>query len=111
MRSYPSRAEVRETKLYAAAESGNLSLKNSLLYPAEIKRLEKEGFQVSDVKPSGIRKNLYSATIDWSRAYGNAIPHIVFSYINGIIETEPQNSISNFAQKLYVIAHRNNTKR
>ena len=104
MHSYPSRAETREILFYRAAENGCLSCDNVILYPSEIKRLERDGFFVGNIKPSDINPNLFSATVSWVNAFGLAIPHIVHSYIIGIIETKPENHIKNFAQTLYVIA-------
>lgn len=50
MHSYPSRNEARETKLYIAAEKGKFSL-DYVLYSSEMKKLEKDGFHISNVKP------------------------------------------------------------
>ena len=111
MHSYPSRSEKRQINLYTAAERGVLSVENMLLYPSEIKKLEKEGFYISNIVPSAISKGLYSVTVDWSHAYGSGIPHIVFSYIHNIIETYPKNSVNSFAQELFVIAQRANTEK
>ena len=105
MRGYPSRAEKREITLYSAAEKGEFSV-GLILYPNEITRLEKDGFAVSYIHPCPKYKNLFTATVSWGNAYGPAIPHIVHSYIHGIIETKPKNSIENFAQELFVIAHK-----
>ena len=104
MHSYPSRAETREILFYGAAEKGCLSYDNIILYPSEIKRLEKDGFFITNIKPSGIKPNLFSVTVSWANAFGLAIPHIIHSYIIGIIETKPSHHIHNFAQTLYVIA-------
>ena len=102
MQEFPSRSEKRLIKLYKAAESGQMSLDSELLYGSEIKRYIKQGFTVSH-KPSSI-KNLDNSKIDWSHAFNNGIPHIVFSYITGVIVTYPESHIENFAQRLYVIA-------
>lgn len=107
MHSYPSRNEVREIKLYTAAEKGSLSL-DYILYSSEMRKLEKEGFRILNVKPFS-KNGLYSATIDWSRAFGNKIPHIVFAYTHGIVLTFPKNSVQDFAQELYIIAQKNNS--
>lgn len=108
MHCYPSRNEVRETKLYIAAEKGKFSL-DYVLYSSEMKKLEKDGFHISNVKPFS-NEGLYSVTIDWYRAFEDnvpyAIPHIVFAYTHGIVETFPKASVKNFAQELYVIAKR-----
>ena len=105
MRSYPSRAEKREVRLYSEAEKGVFSLEFTL-YPSEITKLEKQGFNISSPKPYSNSKDLFTVTVDWSKAFGVAIPHIVHSYINKIIETFPKDSINNLAQELYVIAQR-----
>lgn len=109
MHSYPSRNEVREIKLYTVAEKGNFSL-DYILYSSEMKKLEKEGFRILNVKPFS-KDGLYSATIDWYRAFGNEIPHIVFAYTRGIVLTFPKNSIKNFAQELYIIAQKTNSSK
>lgn len=106
MRSYPSRNEKREIRLYSAAEKGVLSIEQFILYPSEITKLEKQGFSVDTIKPYSNSSVLFTANVSWANAYGCTIPHIVHSYINRIIETFPKNSIENFAQELYVIAHR-----
>ncbi len=107
MRSYPSRNEKREIRLYTAAEKGELSIEQLILYPSEITKLEKQGFKVvSNIKPYSNSTALFTVNVSWAGAFGCAIPYIVHSYINGIIETFPKNSINNFAQELYVIAHR-----
>ena len=111
MISYPTRSEKRQVKLYAAAEKGIFSLESVILYPSEIKKLEKDGFNVNTLKPFESKKKLFVANINWANPYGFAIPHIVHSYIHGIIETYPRNSIKNFAQELYVIAHKANFKK
>ena len=109
MHCYPSRNEVRETKLYIAAEKGKFSL-DYVLYSSEMKKLEKDGFHISNVKPFS-NEGLYSVTIDWYRAFGNEIPHIVFAYTRGIVLTFPKNSIKNFAQELYIIAQKTNSSK
>ena len=110
MHSYPSRAERREIRLYSAAERGHLSLNKEVLYSGEIARLRKQGFTVNNIVPYSVSGKLYMATIDWSHAFGQSIPHLVYSYINMIIETYPRNSVKSFAQELYVIAQRANRK-
>lgn len=111
MYSYPSRSEKRQVQLLSSAEKGNFSLENVVLYAREITRLEKDGFTVHSIKPFTSKKKLFVATIEWSDAYGSAIPHLVYSYIHGIIETEPKSAISSFAQELFVIAHKANLKK
>lgn len=111
MHGYPSRSEQRETLFYATAEKGNWFVENIVLYPAEIKKLKHEGFTISDVKPFTTSKALFSATVSWSHAYSNTIPHLVYSYINNIIDTYPQKYVSCFAQELFVIAHKSSKKK
>lgn len=111
MHSYPSRSEKRNVQLYSAAEKGEFSLENIILYPAEIIKLKKDGFAVHNIKPFTSKKKLFVVNIEWANAYGPAIPHIVYSYIHGIIETYPKGFVNSFAQELYVIAHRINIKR
>lgn len=111
MFSYPTRSEKRQVQLYSTAEKGDFSIQNCVLYPREIARLKKEGFAVYYVRPFEDRKDLFLATVEWANAYGPAIPHLVYSYILGIIETEPKNHIKNFAQELYVIAHKAQLKK
>ncbi len=104
MYSYPSRNEVRETKLYMAAEEGLFSLE-SVLYSSEIKKLNKNGFAISDVKPF-TKPGLYTATISWNKAFGMAIPHVIFAYTHRIIDSVPSNVVTNLAQELYLVAKR-----
>lgn len=110
MYSYPSRSEKRQTQLCVAAEKGCFSIERMLLYSSEIRKLEKQGFSIFNVEPSSIAKGLFSVTISWSHAYKDGIPHIVFSYITGVIVTYPENSVKNFAQKLYITAKTANRK-
>lgn len=106
MTSYPSRSEKRQVKLYSAAEKGEFSLENIILYPGEIRKLRNDGFTVYVIKPFPSHKKLYVTNIEWSGAYGPAIPHIVYSYIHGVIETYPKSSVDKFARELFIIAHR-----
>ena len=104
MQEFSSRSEKRLTKLYKAAESGQMFLDSELLYSSEIKRYHRQGFVVSH-KPSSI-SNLHSSEISWSHAFRDNIPHVVYTYITGGIDTYPQSQIKTFAQQLYVIAAR-----
>ena len=104
MRTFPSRAETREVQLYAAAEKGETSLTQQKLYPGEIKKLQKDGFNIIIDGTFDSSKKLYCATIDWHNPYPDGIPHIVFSYIMAIIATYPENHVKNLAQKLYITA-------
>lgn len=111
MYSYPSRSEKRYVQLLSTAEKGLFSIENMILYSREITKLKKEGFTVLCIKPFPSKKKLYTATVSWSDAYTSGIPHLVYSYIHGIIETEPKSAISSFAQELFVIAHRAHVKK
>ena len=106
MISYPTRSEKRQVQFYSAAEKGEFSLENIVLYPGEIKKLQKDGFIVQTIKPLASNKKLFVTNIYWSHTYGSSIPHIVYSYIHGVIETYPKSSVNNFAQELFIIAHR-----
>lgn len=105
MISYPTRSERRELNLIQTAEKGDFSLDNLIVYPGEIRKLKKDGFVIHTVKPFDQSKSLYTVTVDWSNAYSGAIPHIVHSYIHGIIETYPKNYVKTFAQELFIITH------
>ena len=98
-----NRSESRNSHLYKKASKGFLNTR-IMVYPSEMTNLEKEGFRIYDVKPSKKKAGLYHVTVDWSLAFGLAIPHIIHSYIIGIVEACPQKHINNFAQELYVIA-------
>lgn len=111
MNHYPSRSERRQIILYTTAERGNLSVERMLLYLSEIRKLQREGFSILNIEPSKVSNGLFSVTVDWSHAYGDDIPHIVYSYIHNIIETYPKSFVNTFAQELYVIAHRVNAKK
>lgn len=110
MRSYPSRSENREMRLYRTAQNGLYKLKDMILYPSEVKSLKKKGFVVETIPYSTLKvKNMLICTIDWSHPFSDEIPAIVSDYINGITNTYPKNSINSFAQELFVIAQRANT--
>ena len=112
MQSYPSRSEKREIQLYSAAEQGLCSLYRIPLYLSEIRRLQKQGFKVEVIEVCEFSKDMYYCTIDWFNPFFNGSPHMVFSYTHNFIETYPKNHVTNFAQELYVIAHKSsNAKR
>ena len=107
MYNYPSRSERRYTKFYQAAENVCFKNEGMVLYKSEIKSLEKKGFKVSDIKDYPFNKNLYSCTISWEHAFGDSIPHLVYSYTHRVIETFPTAYTKNsFAKELFVIAKR-----
>lgn len=109
MQEYMSRSERRLKKLRSAAQKGNMSLDNELLYGSEIKRLEKLGFMVFHSQSS--INNLDTSKIDWSNAFGSEIPYAVSYYINGIISLFPESDIKTIAQELYTIAARVNNEK
>lgn len=109
MLSYPSRSEKRYNKLFHAATKGYFSVNPLILYPGEITKLEKEGFKVYSIKPYSENKSLFTATVDWSDAFGIAIPLIVHNYISGIVNCIPKSYHCNFAQELYIIAKKSLT--
>lgn len=102
MQEFKSRSDKRLIKLRCAAGEGCMSLDNELLYGSEIKRYEKQGFEVSHT-PSSI-KNLDNSKIDWSNAFNGNVPYQVFCYISGITPVYPKVYVKTFAQELYVIA-------
>ena len=106
MYNYPSRSERRQEELYAAAERGCKFIDNVILYFSEIKKLEKSGFTLMNIKIFDAHKKLYSATIFWGNAYKCGTPYVVFSYITGVINTYPKIYINNFAEELFVISER-----
>lgn len=104
--NYPSRQERRQAKLYQVAEKGLFELEGIVLYKSEIKALKNKGFEILDIKEYPSNKNLYTATISWEHAFGNCIPHLVYSYVHKLIETFPKAVTDSFAKELYVIARR-----
>jgi len=109
MKTYPSRSEQRENLLKAEARKGNFCRERVIVYPNEIKRLERDGFNVSNIVDARIReKKLLVVTVDWSLVFGNGIPHEVYSYINYITDDFPKDQVKNLAEELFVTAHRPN---
>lgn len=107
MFNYPSRSERRQSKLYQVAEQGLFKLEDMILYKSEIKSLEKKGFKVFNVKNCPFNKNLYFCTASWEHAFGDSIPHLVYSYTHRVIETFPTAyTKDSFAKELFVIAKR-----
>lgn len=107
MYNYPSRSEKRCTKLYQAAENACFRIEGMLLYKSEIRSLRNKGFEVLDIKEFSTEKNLFSATVSWENAFGDSIPHLVYSYIHRVIETFPKSYTNeSFAKELFVIAKR-----
>jgi hypothetical protein len=103
----PSRSERRQSKFCQVAEQGNFFLNNVILYKSEIKNLEKQGFEVFNKKDYPYGKNLYSCTISWEHAFGDAIPHLVYSYVHKVINTFPVSYTNDsLAKELFVIAKR-----
>lgn len=107
MYNYPSRAEKRQSKLYQTAEKGLFELEGLILYKSEIKSLKIKGFEILNIKEYPSKKSLYTVTISWEHAFGNAIPYLVYSYTNRVIETFPYYyTKDSFAKELFVIAKR-----
>lgn len=105
--NYPSRSEKRLSKFYQAAENACFKIDGMLLYKSEIKSLKNKGFEIFDIKEFSYGKNLFSATVSWENAFGDAIPHLVYSYIHRVIETFPTSCTNeSFAKELFVIAKR-----
>ena len=58
------------------------------------------------MEPSKVSYGLFRVTIDWSHAYDEGMPHMVYNYIHHTINSYPKNFVSNMAQELYIIARR-----
>ena len=69
MQEFMSRSERRLIRLRSAAEKGNMSLENELLYGSEIKRYEKQGLFIYHL-PSTI-KDLENVTVKEALAHPN----------------------------------------
>ena len=81
--------------------------KNKTKIYYSIKRQKNKGFEIFDIKEFSYGKNLFSATVSWENAFGDAIPHLVYSYIHRVIETFPISCTNeSFAKELFVIAKR-----
>lgn len=107
MYNYPSRAEKRQSKLYQLAEQGIFKFDGMIVYKSEIKSLKNKGFEILNTKEYPSKKSLYTVTISWEHAFGNAIPYLVYSYTNRVIETFPYYyTKDSFAKELFVIAKR-----
>lgn len=111
MYSYPSRSEKRQTRFCSSAEKGWNYLSGQILYLSEIKKLEKEGFVIIDIKLYDKKRKLYLCTVSWVDAYKNGIPPMVLDYIYGVIETYPKNFVNSFSQELFVTSERVNAKK
>lgn len=103
MHHEPTRREKRESKFTYSAEQGNFETELTT-YGNEAKGLSKSGFKVK--RELGSSKNALPSKASWKKAFGDTIPPIVSDYISGRIKTFPE--VSNWAQKLYVIAARVN---
>lgn len=102
-----SRAKKRQLKLYKLAERGVLKFEGMIVYKSEIKSLKNKGFEVLNIEEFPSKKSIYKVTISWEHAFGNAIPYLVYSYINRMIETFPYYyTKDSFAKELFVIAKR-----
>lgn len=105
MYEYSSRSEERQEKFYLNAQKKEFDTEE-ILYPSEVTRLQKNGFTVEKIRDFNTSKSLGVYTVSWANPFPNGIPHIVYSYCTGILNIYPKNKISNFAQELYVIAHK-----
>lgn len=108
MYKIPSRSEARTHRIYTAAKEGKFEI-DITLYPSEIKSLQKQGFYVTTGEPITLNSPLSLANVSWQKPFGSAIPHVVFSYIHGILTTCP-NCIDNFAKEVYVVSQKANLK-
>ena len=103
MNDFSSRSESRQERFYRRAENALFS-SEEILYPSEVRKLKKEGFKV--VYSRGFQGSLAVYDVIWNAPYENGIPHIVFSYTSGMIESFPHKFVNTFAEELYVIARK-----
>lgn len=101
-----SRYEQRKKSLRAIAQNGFFNLQGLTLFPSEVKRLNRDGFDVVELYREGGKNKVIHVNIYWKLAYKAEIPIAVSNYINGITNTFPQECINNLAQELYVISSR-----
>ena len=105
LNEHQSRADERQERLYLLAEKHEL-VSEEILYPSEANRLLRDGFTVEKLKDFDTKRNLGVYNVSWSNPYPDGIPHIVFSYCKGLLNVFPKSKVTNFAQELYVIAHK-----
>lgn len=107
MYNYPSRSEKRQAKFYQLAEQGIFKQDGLILYKSEIKSLKNKGFEIFDIEDIPLSKGLCKVTVSWEHPFGEAIPHLVYSYTHRVIETFPYHCTNDsFAKELFVIAKR-----
>jgi len=100
-----SRKQRREEKFLDSANSGEFGAPTPL-FKNEEKSLIKDGFTV---KRFGLHtKYSLPSYVSWNEAFGDEIPPSVCDYITGVSDEFPKSEISNWAQRLYVIAARAN---
>ena len=100
-----SRSDERQERFLIKAESKQLT-SEEILYPSEVKRLLRDGFSVEKIKDFDTKRNLEVYEVSWANPFPNGIPHIVYSYCIGLLNVYPRSKVNNFAQELYVIAHK-----
>ncbi len=98
----PSRRKDREEKFYSSANYGRFETNRIYLYKSEERSLIKDGFTVK--RYGNNKKGDLPSKVSWRKAFKDEIPQAVFKYINGYTNIFPE--VSNYAQKLYVIAAR-----
>ena len=105
MIDFTSRPEERQERFFIRAERGCLD-SEEILYPSEVKRLQRDGFLIERIKTFDASKHLAVYNVSWANPFQDGIPHIVYSYITGILSSYPKSKVTNFAQELFVIARR-----
>ncbi len=105
MYEYQSRRDERQERFLLKAEKKELD-SEEILYPSEAKRLQRDGFTVEKIKDFDTGRCLGVYEVSWANPFSNGIPHIVYSYCIGLLNVYPRSKINNFAEELYVIAHK-----
>ncbi len=105
LNEFCSRSDERQERFYLLAEKKELA-SEEIMYPSEVNRLLREGFQIEKLKDFNSKRALAVYNVSWANPFPNGIPHIVYSYITGILSSYPKSKVTNFAQELFVIARR-----
>ena len=103
LHSFPSRADARQERLYRKAENA-LFTSEEILYPSEVKKLSKEGFNIQKISEYDSSRSLSLYVVLWNNPYDYCVPLIVHNYMSNFINTFPKTE--NFAQELFIIAGR-----
>ncbi len=105
MFEFQSRSDERQERFLLKAEKKQFS-SEEIMYPTEVKRLLRKGFSVEKIKDFDEKLHLAVYEVSWANPFENGIPHILYSYCIGLLNVYPRSKVNNFAQELYVIAHK-----